>query len=269
MTFMFQVDAFSDGPFTGNPAAVVLLDEEPPAAAMQNLAMENQLSETAYVWPADEGFYLRWFTPNAEVALCGHATLATAHVLYSRGMQGELRFYTKSGWLNVTQDNDRLMMDFPARVSEVAEAPEGLLEALGVVPQSILRNVDDYIAVLASQAEVEAVAPNMGLLAKVAARGVVVTAAADTNSAGIDFVSRFFAPQSGVPEDPVTGSAHCALAPYWAHRLEQSRLTGRQLSARGGTVGVEVRGDRVILSGQAVTVFSAQLQPAITAQFRP
>lgn len=234
---------------------------------MQRLAQENNLSETAFVWPQDGGYGLRWFTPAVEVNLCGHATLASAHVLWETGALEPCTpacFYTRSGWLQCAR-NARIEMDFPARqslaVGAAAEQPAQVLEALGVRPVFVGKNVDDYLVVLETEAEVRALTPDFLRLARSDSRGVIVTAPSECPE--FDFVSRFFAPAAGIDEDPVTGSAHCALAPYWAERLGCADMVGFQASARGGTVHVHLRGDRVILGGDAVTVLRAEiLSPA-------
>jgi PhzF family phenazine biosynthesis protein len=261
---LFIVDAFADRPFTGNPAAVCLLDGPRDEAWMQALAGEMNLSETAFVVPEEGGFGLRWFTPKVEVALCGHATLASAHVLYetSRVRPGEtVRFRTKSGELTVKPADDGLEMDFPAVRAEPCEHPPGLAVALGAEARFVGRNGMDYLVELPDEPAVRALAPDMARLTELPVRGVIVTAASDR--AGVDFVSRFFAPRSGVPEDPVTGSAHCALGPHWMAKLGKADLIGYQASPRGGFVRVGVRGDRVLLGGRAVTVVRGSLAVAL------
>jgi len=255
----FQVDAFSDRAFRGNPAAVCLLDKARPAAWMQSVAAEMNLSETAFVVPQKTGFGLRWFTPTVEVALCGHATLAAAHVLWSEGMGAkklELKFRTKSGVLTSSYREGRVELDFPSRPAKKRKVPNGLLQALGVKARNVVAVADDILVEVASEGVVRKVKPDFAQLAKIRARGVIVTAKAKDEH---DFVSRFFGPAVGVDEDPVTGSAHCALAPYWAERLGRDRMWGLQASPRGGEVEVEVVGDRVLLRGDAVTVSRGQL----------
>lgn len=238
-----------------------MLDNPVPDAWMQSIAAEMRHSETAFVLEGEDGepYSLRWFTPVVEVALCGHATLATAHVLYSTGSTPEtLEFSTKSGILSVTRDGTGLIsMDFPAKVLEAASPPDGLAAALGVEPLWVGKNVWDYLVEVDSEETLRAVSPDFLALEKVDARGVIVTAPA--SSPGVDYVSRFFAPRVGVDEDPVTGSAHCALAPYWTGKLGSASLVGAQLSQRGGVIHTTVRGDRVELSGRAVTVLSGKL----------
>ena len=266
---LFQVDAFTAEPFRGNPAAVCIMDAAAESEWMQAVAREMNLSETAFVHPHGDAFDLRWFTPSVEVALCGHATLASAHVLWEEGHLERDRaavFHTRSGVLTCTREpamaasaggHPWIRMDFPARPPEPAEPPAGLLKALGVEAVSVGRNVDDYLVELGSEEQVLAVRPNMHELAQVDARGVMVTAR--PTQGPFDFVSRFFAPRVGVPEDPVTGSAHVCLAPFWAARVGRPDLVGFQASPRGGVVRVEVRGDRVLLGGQAVTVLRGEL----------
>ncbi|MCW2948346.1 MAG: PhzF family phenazine biosynthesis protein [Actinoallomurus sp.] len=258
------VDAFTDRPFAGNPAAVCLLAEPAQPAWMQCVAMEMNLSETAFPRPVDSpdaDFELRWFTPEVEVALCGHATLGSAHVLYETGAVPEdrpIRFQTlSSGVLTVHRENGLLAMDFPACPPERVDAPPGLAEALGVSPAWTGRNgQNDLLAILEDPEAVRSLTPDLAALGRIDARGVCVTA---TDSA-YDFVSRFFGPGVGVGEDPVTGSAHCMLTPYWAERLGRTEMVGYQASSRGGEVRVSARGDRVILRGGAVTVLDGTLR---------
>ncbi|TDD69241.1 PhzF family phenazine biosynthesis protein [Jiangella aurantiaca] len=267
------VDAFTDRPFGGNPAGVCLLDRPVTDEWMQSVAAELKHSETAFVEPVegDEAaratpavdYRLRWFTPEVEVDLCGHATLATSHVLFERGEAGPIRFSTRSGVLTVTRDRSGAVgMDFPALPAQAAPAPDGLAAALGVTPVWTGRSRFDVVAVVDSEAAVRGLTPDLLALAAVEARGVIVTARAD-GGAPYDFVSRFFAPSQGIPEDPVTGSAHCVLGPYWAKELDRpdgAPLTGAQLSARGGTVAVTMRGDRIELAGRARTVLEGELR---------
>lgn len=266
------VDAFTDRPFGGNPAGVCLLDRPVTDEWMQAVAAELKHSETAFVEPVegDEAaratpsvdYRLRWFTPAVEVDLCGHATLATAHVLFERGESGPIRFSTRSGVLTVSRDRaGTVVMEFPSLPAEAAELPAGLAEALGVKPLWTGRSRFDVLAEVADEATVRDLSPDLAALASVEARGVIVTARAG-EGAPYDFVSRFFAPSQGIPEDPVTGSAHCVLGPYWAGRLgrpDGAAMTGVQLSARGGTVRVAMRGDGLELAGRAVTVLEGQL----------
>ncbi len=256
----FKVDSFTAAPFAGNPAGVCLLEGPRDERWMQAVAREMNLSETAFLHREDGAFRLRWFTPVAEVALCGHATLASAHILWEEKSlaAGEAaRFATQSGELRAAQRGDLIEMDFPAKPEEPAEAPSDLYRALGVTASYLGRNQFDYLALLGDERAVRAVAPDFALLRTVKVRGVIVTAPSSTP--GYDFVSRFFAPAVGVDEDPVTGSAHCALGPFWAARLGRTELSALQVSARGGTMRVRVAGDRVFLGGRAVTVLRGEL----------
>ncbi|HVO36291.1 MAG TPA: PhzF family phenazine biosynthesis protein [Gemmatimonadales bacterium] len=254
------VDAFTDRPFAGNPAAVCLLPEPAAEAWMQNVAREMNLSETAFLVREGDAYRLRWFTPAAEVALCGHATLASAHWLWESGgaAAGQpIVFETRSGRLLAMQSGPWIGLDFPAKPPTDAEAPSALTLALGATPVSFGVSQFDALAEIGSQAAVEQLRPDIGALAALPYRGVIVTARA--TAAGFDFVSRFFAPKVGVSEDPVTGSAHCVLGPYWQGRLGKDDFLAYQASARGGVVKVGVRGDRVLLGGQAVTVWKGEL----------
>ena len=256
-----QVDAFADRPFAGNPAAVCVLPRPAPEDWMRDVAREMNLSETAFLTPEGDGFRLRWFTPAAEVDLCGHATLASAHVLWEDGHLpdgAQARFHTRSGLLLADRRGDWIELDFPATPPRPADARIGLLPALGVSPVAVLRTKFDYLVEVDSEAAVRAMAPDFTALKKTEARGIVVTARADGD--GFDFVSRFFAPAVGIDEDPVTGSAHCALAPYWAELLDKLEMTAYQASARGGVVWVRLAGDRVKIAGQAVTVMTGELR---------
>jgi predicted PhzF superfamily epimerase YddE/YHI9 len=262
---LYQVDAFTAEPFAGNPAAVCLLEEDADPGWMQRVAAEMNLSETAFLRPgAEAGRYgLRWFTPAVEVELCGHATLASAHVLFSEGLAEagrELRFDTASGPLAARRDGDgAVWLDFPATPATPVDPPAGLVEALGGgAARWVGRGRFDYLVELADEQAVRDLAPDVRRLEGLGSRGVIVTAAGD-GSGGHDFVSRYFAPAAGIDEDPVTGSAHCTLGPFWAERLGRTELTGFQASARGGLVRVRPRGDRVLLGGQAVTVLRGQL----------
>ncbi len=261
---LFQVDAFADRPFTGNPAAVCLLPEPRDEGWMQRVAREMNLSETAFLVPCEGEYGLRWFTPAVEVELCGHATLASAHVLWETGQltpDTTARFHTKSGLLTarrLPEPGSWIELDFPAKpVEEVGERPAGLAEALGVEPRFVGRSQFDYLLEVASEEEIRAIRPDFGRLRSLPVRGVIVTSRA--SSGGFDVVSRFFAPGAGVDEDPVTGSAHCTLGPYWATRLGKDEILAYQASDRGGAVRVRVAGDRVRLGGQAVTVLRGQL----------
>ena len=256
---LLQIDAFTEKPFRGNPAAVCLLDGARDDAWMQSLAVEMNLSETAYLARRDDGWSLRWFTPAIEVALCGHATLASAHALWEESLlaPGETaRFHTLSGLLTATRDGEWIELDFPTKPEEPVQAPAGLLDALGVKPVYVGRNQFDYIVEVATPDEVRRIRPDHGVLRQLPLRGVIVTSRGDGE---YDFISRFFAPGSGVDEDPVTGSSHCCLAPYWATRLGKNEFVAYQASARGGVIRVRLAGDRVKLGGRAVTVFRADL----------
>jgi PhzF family phenazine biosynthesis protein len=250
-TRIFQVDAFADRPFRGNPAAVCPLDRWPEDEVLQAIAEENNLSETAYLVPRDGDFELRWFTPDTEVELCGHATLASAYVVlrYMEGNRDSVRFHSAGGTLDVRRDGDLLRMDFPADPPTPVDPPPELAVGLGREPEEVLAG-RDWMAVYPDEDAVRGLEPEMRILRELERRGVIATAPADEGS-GADFVSRFFAPKVGVPEDPVTGSAHCALAPYWAGRLEEDELRGRQISRRGGEVACTLRGERVELAGSA------------------
>jgi PhzF family phenazine biosynthesis protein len=252
----YQVDAFAGRVFEGNPAAVCPLDAWLPDALLQAIAAENNLSETAFFVPEGDGFRLRWFTPVAEVDLCGHATLASAHVILNiLGHASErAEFETKSGRLSVERDGEMLAMDFPAQPPQPCETPRELVVGLGAEPALVLA-ADDYIAVFDSEDAVRALAPDVGILHELMLRGVCVTAPGTNH----DFVSRFFAPKVGIPEDPVTGSAHCELAPYWASRLGRQDMQARQISKRGGDVHCRLQGERVILSGHAVTFMVGEI----------
>jgi PhzF family phenazine biosynthesis protein len=256
-----QVDAFTPTPFAGNPAAVCVLGAPQPEQWMRDVAREMNLSETAFLSPQNGGFQLRWLTPAVEVALCGHATLASAHVLWQDGHLPEgrqARFHTLSGLLTADRHGDWIEMDFPSKPAVPAEAPGELLSALGVATARYVgRNAFDYLLEIDSEETLRALAPDHSTLRKLPVRGIIVTARAERD--GFDFVSRFFAPGSGIDEDPVTGSAHTALAPYWAGQLGKSEMTGYQASARGGVVKVRLEGERVMLAGQAVTVMTGEL----------
>jgi PhzF family phenazine biosynthesis protein len=255
-----QVDAFTPVPFGGNPAAVCVLSAPGDARWMQNVAREMNLSETAFLDPRPEGYNLRWFTPAAEVDLCGHATLASAHVLWEDGhldRARQARFMTRSGWLSARKAGDWIEMDFPAKAEQSAPAPPQFTEALGANPQYVGRNAFDYLVELESEQAVRELQPDIGLLRRLPARGVIVTS---RGSGEYDFVSRFFAPAVGVDEDPVTGSAHCCLGPFWSARLGKQEMLAYQASARGGVVRVRVEGDRVLLGGQAVTVLRGEFE---------
>ncbi|MGO4545703.1 PhzF family phenazine biosynthesis protein [Paenibacillus sp. 2TAB23] len=258
---LYIVDAFTNERYKGNPAAICFVDEPQSESWMQQVAMEMNLSETAFVTPSEDGWGLRWFTPLAEVDLCGHATLATAHAMWQSGRllpDEEARFHTKSGILTAARNGEWIDMDFPSEPPLGTVAPEELVQGLGLIPRFVGRNRMDYFVEVDSEDIVRTLRPDFALLARLDARGVIVTSKSEDSQ--YDFISRAFYPGTGVDEDPVTGSAHCALAPYWAKRLRKHELTGYQASARGGVVKVKPDGDRVFMSGQAVTVLKGQLE---------
>jgi PhzF family phenazine biosynthesis protein len=259
---IIQVDAFTDKPYSGNPAAVCILDALRDDRWMQNVAREMNLSETAFLMKRGDGYDLRWFTPAQEVDLCGHATLASAHVLWEDNhlqADEEARFHTKSGLLTCRRKDGWIEMDFPAEPeNRVAAAPE-LITALGVTPVYVGKNRFDYLVEIESENILRTLTPDFTLLNTIPMRGVIVTAR--SLSKKYDFVSRFFAPRAGINEDPVTGSAHCCLGPYWQKKLKRYQFYAYQASARGGEVHVRVAEDRVMLSGKAVTVLRGELLP--------
>ncbi len=256
---IFQVDAFASRLFTGNPAAVVLMKAFPADATMQGVAGENNLAETGFLVGEGGDYRLRWFTPAVEVPLCGHATLASAAVVMERLEPGGKRvvFHTGSGPLTVSRAGENYVMDFPARPSELVAAPEGLADALGVVPREVVVNAFNYMAVLESPRIVRELSPNLAAIARLDRPGVIVTAAGDGS---YDFVSRYFAPAKGVPEDPVTGAAHCMLAPYWGARLGKTAFTAFQASRRGGEVICRLTGGRVELEGHCVFYLEGEVE---------
>ncbi len=261
---IYQVDAFTDTPFTGNPAAVCLLEDKRSETWMQALGTEMNVSETAIVERREENnaFDLRWFTPVMEVDLCGHATLAAAHVLWEEGAVSAraIIFHTRSGILTATRQHGLIELDFPPDpVSEIAPPP-GMAAALGLSAVYVGKGRDDYLVVLDSAQQVRDLSPDFRQLASIPGRGFIVTAPGDGE---FDFVSRFFSPRAGIEEDPVTGSAHCTLAGYWQERLGKPAFTARQLSERGGTLRVAVVGERIVLSGQAVTVLQGNLHDGL------
>lgn len=257
---IIQVDAFTDRPFAGSPAAVCVLPEPREEKWMQDVAREMNLSETAFLYKHADGYNLRWFTPTVEVALCGHATLASAHVLWETGQlpEGdEARFYTQSGRLTANRRGDWIEMDFPATPEEKTQAPDVLAPGLGVEPKYVGKSVFDYLVEVESEEVLRSLQPNFTMLKPLGVRGVIVTSL--SASPQYDFVSRYFAPGSGIDEDPVTGSTHCCLGPFWSARLKRNELTAYQASQRGGVIRVRTNGDRVLLSGQAVTVLRCEL----------
>jgi PhzF family phenazine biosynthesis protein len=257
---VITVDAFTNRPFAGNPAAVCLLPAPRKAEWMQRVAREMNLPETAFLCRERDAFRLRWFTPAVEVDLCGHATLASAHVLWQEGHlqpNETARFQTRSGLLTAECRGDWIELDFPATPAEPCPAPDELVTALGTPLQFVGRNRFDYLALVESEERLRRLRPDFALLAKLAVRGFIVTARSAVPE--FDFVSRFFAPASGVPEDPVTGSSHCCLGPFWGERLGKRELRAYQASERGGVIGIGLAGERVKLRGQAVTVLRGEL----------
>lgn len=255
---IYQLDAFADGLFTGNPAAVCPLERWLPDETMQRIAFENNLSETAFFVREEAGWRIRWFTPTVEVKLCGHATLASAYV-YFRELEpsaSEVVFHSLSGALPVRRDGDLLTLDFPAAGSRRIEVPRRLVEALGVEPHEVMQGSTDWLCLLPSEESVRALSPRLDMLRELDARAVIVTAAGEQ----VDFVSRFFAPRCGIDEDPATGSAHTLLTPFWAARLGRTTLEARQLSRRGGWLRCELRGDRVALSGRVFPYLRGTLE---------
>lgn len=255
---LLQIDAFTSTPFGGNPAAVCRLREVPDDDWMLRIAREMNLSETAFLLPEQDGYRLRWFTPAVEVDLCGHATLASAHALLEWGEwdgREPVRFYSRSGLLFARRNGDWIELDFPARPGERCEVPQGLGEALGVRAAAAVRFNNDYLVEIESEATLRALQPDFQALSHLPVRGVTVTA----RSRDYDFVSRFFAPRMGIHEDPVTGSSHTRLVPYWSVKLGKTRMLAFQASARGGVLRVELDGDRVRMAGQAITVLRGEL----------
>jgi PhzF family phenazine biosynthesis protein len=253
----FEVSAFTKQPFAGNPAGVCFLEGEwLPDALMQSIAAENNLAETAFIIERGDYFDLRWMTPTVEVDLCGHATLASAHVLFNhRGRKGDaIKFQSRSGELRVARKEGRLVLDFPSQPSAKCDPPAELAKGLGAQPREVLKGAD-YLAVFEGEEEIAAIKPQFETIAQLGGRGVIVTAPGSTS----DFVSRFFAPAAGIAEDPVTGSTHCALIPYWSKRLSKRELHARQISKRGGELFCEDRGERVGIGGNAVTYLEGTL----------
>lgn len=256
-----QIDAFTDRPFSGNPAAVCVVPTPLDERRMQDIAREMNLSETAFLHhrgPAE--WDLRWFTPSVEVALCGHATLASAHALFEAGALAagsQVRFHTKSGVLAAVHDGQWIDLDFPATIAEACDPPDGLAEALGLTPLFVARSRFDYLVEVKDEETIRTASPDFARLRRLGVRGVMITSRAA--GPGLDFVSRFFAPGAGIDEDPVTGSAHCALTPFWSQQLGKDTMTARQLSSRGGLLRVRLDGDRVHLIGQAVTVLRGEI----------
>ena len=252
----FHIDAFTHHLFSGNPAGVCLLEEWPEDDLLQKVAAENNLSETAFLVPAKEGYHLRWFTPKVEVDLCGHATLASAHLVFTelKPKAQLVSFETRSGTLTVRRSAELMVMDFPALPAVPAPAPAGLIDGLGRAPKEILK-ARDYLCIFDTEEEVLALQPRLDLLAKVDSLGIIASAPAQAS----DFMSRFFAPRAGISEDPVTGSAHCTLIPYWSKRLGKKELIAHQASERGGDIYCTDRNDRVLLAGYAVTYLEGRV----------
>lgn len=260
-TPLFQVDSFTDQPFKGNPAGVCLLDAARPDAWMRSVAAEMNLSETAFVVKQGEDYDLRWFTPTVEMDLCGHATLAAAHILWETErvpVEAQIRFHTCSGQLTISRNCDWIEMDFPLRSYHGVTENEGVVDAVGAVPDEVFQSGENLLFVYESEKIIRALTPNFSALKTFEYHGLIVTAPAD--SPQFDFVSRFFAPSIGINEDPVTGSSHCTLAPYWSERLRKVNLNAFQASSRGGVLKVRVSAERVYISGQAVTVFATKLR---------
>lgn len=255
---LYQADAFTDKLFGGNPAAVCILNSWLPDVTMQSIAAENNLAETAFIVKAGARYEIRWFTPTVEVDLCGHATLASAHILFERyNMHGDtIEFYSpRSGVLKVTKQDGLLSLDFPKDVFEKVTPPAVIAEGIGITPLETFRGKTDYMAVVSSQSEVENIRPDFNKISQLNARGLIVTAP----GGNCDFVSRFFAPQSGIDEDPVTGSSHTTLTPYWSEKLGRKTLTAMQLSARKGYLQCTDKGERVEISGKAVTYLVGEI----------
>lgn len=258
---LFHVDAFTSSPFKGNSAAVCMLDKPRDSVWLQQVASEMNLAATAFLYPQDNGYHLRWFSAKTELELCGHGTLASAHTLWEQGylaFEEQARFYTRGGFLTAKQDGEWIELDFPSKPEEATAIQPILEESLGVKPVYVGKSQLDLLVEVESEEVVRTIQPNFKQLVTIPARGIIVTAAASTDS-GYDFVSRFFCPSVGIDEDPVTGSAHCALSPFWSKRLGREQLTGYQASERGGVVRVRFDGDRVHLGGQALTVLRGEL----------
>ncbi len=254
---LYQIDAFTDRPFEGNPAAVIPLETWLPDNTMQSIAEENNLSETAFFVPTNKGFHIRWFTPKTEVDLCGHATLAAAYVLFNilGYKKNRIEFESKSGTLTVLQKDDWIVMDFPAQLPIPCNVPDEIAKAFSKAPIECLRS-EDYIVVFETESDISSIEPDIDYLKKLDLRGVIITA----RSRKYDFVSRFFAPKYGIDEDPVTGSAHTQLIPYWARKLGKSKMTVKQVSRRGGEIICELHDDRVLISGKAVKFLEGKIE---------
>lgn len=260
---VYTADAFTDGPGSGNPAAVCILEKEMPERTKQRIASRVNLSETAFLLKKDGVFELGWFTPETEVDLCGHATLASAHILFTLGIIPEAEdavFSTKSGVLTASRKNDLIEMDFPSEEPWEVEVPEDLLKAISSVPLYVGRNRFDYIALYESEETIRNAVPELGHVGKLDSRGLIITSVSSSDR--YDFVSRFFAPNAGIEEDPVTGSAHCCLCPFWSLRLGEKELTGYQASERGGLVHTRFLEERVCLSGKVIVTGNFEIDPA-------
>lgn len=257
---IYQIDAFTDIAFKGNPAAVVLLETPGEPAWMQAVAAEMNLSETSFVFPEGTGFNLRWFTPRTEVELCGHATLSAAHALWESGKVKEgkpITFFTQSGRLSIKKDRDLIEMDFPAAKVIQGDLPEEVVAAIGIVPDFIGISGEKWLLEYEDELTIRKISPDFAALRQYKGRGLIVTSLSERP--GVDFVSRYFAPWVGIDEDPVTGSSHVLLAPYWGAKLGKIYLTAQQISARGGTLKLRLSGDRVYIAGKALTVFKGEL----------
>ena len=255
---IYQVDAFTENIFEGNPAAICPLQSWLSDDQMQKIAMENNLAETAFIVPFEDAYHIRWFTPAVEIALCGHATLASAHCFYEQlGYDKDnIRFFSKSGWLTVTRTtNGKLTLDFPADYASETQAPAGIFEGLGISPTTVYKGKFDFLVELDNETAIAALTPDFRKLSTIESRGVLVTAKGDS----ADFVSRCFFPQSGIDEDPVTGSAHCLLTTYWSKKTGNSRFNAIQLSQRKGKLECELRGDRVLMTGSAKTYLKGEI----------
>lgn len=257
---IFQVDSFTDKPFSGNPAGVCVLEDEKQDTWMQNVAEELNLSETAFLLKLNDGYSLRWFTPSVEVDLCGHATLAASHILWEQGFENDnvpLKFFTRSGILTASKSGEWIELDFPEEKDHPVDVPEELAKAIDADILYTGKNRFDYIVEVASEDIVRNMKPDFQMLKKLPARGIIITS--KSNSMEYDFISRFFCPSIAIDEDPVTGSAHCCLGPYWSSRLGKKQLTAYQASQRGGIIRVTLNQDRVVLSGQATTIIKGEL----------
>ncbi len=255
---LYQVDAFAEEVFTGNPAAVIPLQSWLPDDVMQKIAIENNLSETAFFIPEDDGFHIRWFTPASEVNLCGHATLATAHVLFNHlNFKGsEIVFQSRSGILKVEKQDNLIVLDFPVSPLTEIPFPENMIKACGILPVKCIKGREDLMLIFKSQDDIKKLSPDFEFMKTLEARGVIAT----SKSVEFDFVSRFFAPLEGINEDPVTGSAHTVLIPYWKEVLGKTEMTAKQISARGGILHCKFTGERVEIGGKAITYLIGEIK---------